>query len=431
MKVGICTLGCKVNTYESEYVMSLFQEKGYTISNFDDICDIYIINTCTVTNQSDSKSRKMIHQAIRKNPDACIVAMGCFIEANKDIWIDGIDIYIGNRDKSNVVNLVEDYLKNHQIIWNNHKELGCQFENMEIKNFDGRTRAFVKIQDGCENFCSYCIIPYVRGKCRSKEKEQVIREITSLVKNGYSEIVLTGIHTGNYGRDLGIDFATLLHEIVKIKGLMRLRISSIEITELTEEVLQLLQKYPVIVEHLHIPLQAGSDFILKRMNRKYDLAYFFQKVQKIRKMKPDISISTDVIVGFPGETEEMFQETLDFCKKIEFSKIHVFPYSPRKNTPASKLKDQIDPMEKKSRTKRLIALSKQLEEKYMQKFIGKTVEVLIETSHDGYSYGHTGNYLNVKIKKEYQNQQIMKILIQEIEYPYCVGINAIEEEPIK
>ncbi len=427
MKVGIYTLGCKVNTYESEYVMSLFQKRGYTIGNFDEPCDIYIINTCTVTNQSDSKSRKIIHQAIRKKKDACIVAMGCFVEANKNITIDGVDIFIGNKDKSKIVDLVEEFLQNKKKITDFYEDLGTQFEDMEIETFAGRTRAFVKIQDGCENFCSYCIIPHVRGKCRSKDKEKVLQEITSLVKNGYSEIVLTGIHTGNYGRDLGIDFATLLHDIVKIKGLVRLRISSIEITELTEEVLKIIQKYPVIVDHLHIPLQAGSDFILKRMNRKYDRKYFLEKIEAIRKIRPDISISTDVIVGFPGETEEMFQDTLDFCKEIAFSKIHVFPYSPRQNTPASKFPDQVDPLVKKERSKRLIELSTELEKAYMQKMLGKEVEVLIETTKDGISYGHTGNYLYVKICQEYSNKQYVKVQLTALDYPYCVGREPVKE----
>ena len=225
MKVGIYTLGCKVNAYESEYVMNLFKERGYVIAPYEDICDIYIINTCTVTNQSDSKSRKIIRSATRNNPNACIVAMGCYIEANKDNLIDGVDIYIGNKDKSKVVDLVEDYLKNKKQITNLYSDLGNKFEDMEIKTFEGRTRAFVKIQDGCENFCSYCIIPYVRGKCRSKDQAKVIEEIQALVSNGYKEIVLTGIHTGNYGRDLDTDFASLLSEIVKIDGLYRLRLS--------------------------------------------------------------------------------------------------------------------------------------------------------------------------------------------------------------
>ena len=329
MKVGIYTLGCKVNTYESEYVASLLEEHEYTVTSFDDVCDIYIINTCTVTNQSDSKSRKIIHQAIRKNPNACIVAMGCFIEASKDIQIDGVDIYIGNKDKSKIVSLIEEWFQNRKVIRDLYPNLGLEFEDMEITKIKDHTRAFVKIQDGCENFCTYCIIPYVRGKCRSKKKETVISEVTNLVKNGYKEIVLTGIHTGNYGADLDYDFASLLEELIQIEGLKRLRISSIEITELNDRVLSIIEKSSIICDHLHIPLQAGSNHVLKMMNRKYDLAYYQEKIEKIRKIRPDISISTDIIVGFPGETEEDFESTLAFSKQIKFSKIHAFPYSLR------------------------------------------------------------------------------------------------------
>ena len=273
MKVGIYTLGCKVNTYESEYVASLLENAGYEISSFDDICDIYIINTCTVTNQSDSKSRKIINQAIRKNPNACVVAMGCFIEANKDIEIEGVDILLGNKDKSKIVTLLEEWYKNHTPIKALYSDLGTTFEDMEIKNIKDHTRAFVKIQDGCENYCTYCIIPYVRGKCRSKKKEIVLKEITELVENGYKEIVLTGIHTGNYGVDLNYTFYDLLKEIIEIKGLKRLRISSIEVTELNPQVLSIIENSNIICNHLHIPLQAGSDHVLKMMNRKYDLKY--------------------------------------------------------------------------------------------------------------------------------------------------------------
>lgn len=427
MKVGIYTLGCKVNAYESEYVMSLFQEKGYTITDFNDICDIYVINTCTVTNQSDSKSRKIINQAIRRNPNACVVAMGCFIEANKDIEIDGIDILIGNKDKSKIVELVEEYFASQKKINNLYSDLGVEFEDMEIKNFEGRTRAFVKIQDGCENFCSYCIIPYVRGKCRSKRLEKVIEEITTLVNNEYKEIVLTGIHTGNYGRDLDTDFASLLKEIVKIPGLYRLRISSIEATELTDEVLDIIKDNEIIADHLHIPLQAGSDKVLKLMNRKYDLEFFKNKIEAIRKLRPNISISTDVIVGFPGETDELFEESYRFCEEIKFSKIHVFPYSIRKGTPASKFPNQIDGNIKKERAKKLIQLSTKLEQEYMSKFINNDIEVLIENYKDGYSYGHTSNYLYVKVNGNFNSEEVVKVTISKIEYPNCVAIELVKE----
>lgn len=421
MKVGICTLGCKVNAYESEYVMSLFKEKGYEIGEFTDKCDIYIINTCSVTNTSDAKSRKMIHQAVRRNKDACVIAMGCFIEANKDIHIDGVDILIGNKDKSKIVSLVEEYFKNRNEIRNLYEDLGTEFENMEIHSFDGRTRAFVKIQDGCENFCTYCIIPYVRGKCRSKDPDLVIEEITSLVNNGYQEIVLTGIHTGNYGADLDIDFASLLERIVHIPKLHRLRISSIEATELNDRVLKLLENNSVIANHLHVPLQSGSKNVMKAMNRKYQKEEYEEIINKIRSIRPDISISTDVIVGFPGETEEDFIESYEFCKRIGFSKIHVFPYSLRNGTAAAKFKNQVDSKIKKERVKKLTELSNELEEEYMKKFIGKEIEVLVERTSDGESFGHTSNFLLVKIPMEYHQEDLVTVKIEKVEYPYCIA----------
>ena len=279
MKVGIYTLGCKVNSYESEYVAKLFKDNNYDIADFNDICDIYIINTCTVTNQSDVKSRKIIREAIRRNPEACVVAMGCFVESNRDKLPEGIDVVIGNKDKSRIVELVEKYLEERVPVNVLTDDLGLEFEDMEIRSFSDKTRAFVKIQDGCENYCTYCIIPSVRGKCRSKKFDSVISEITDLVNNGYKEIVLTGIHTGHYGFDLNVSFADLLKEIVKIPNLYRLRISSIETTELNDEVLDVLKNSNIICNHLHVPLQAGSNEILKLMNRKYDIDYFINKIE--------------------------------------------------------------------------------------------------------------------------------------------------------
>ncbi len=422
MKVGIYTLGCKVNLYESEYVRSLLEKAGYEMASFDDICDVYIINTCTVTNQSDAKDRKMIRSAIRRNPHACVVVMGCFIEANQDLEIPGVDIYIGNKDKGKVVEYIDEWMNNRQTLRKNYKGRDIPFEDMEITTFEGRTRAFVKIQDGCDNFCSYCIIPFVRGKCRSKDFNTVLEEISQLVQKGYQEIVLTGIHTGNYGRDIDTDFAHLLKEIVKIKGLYRLRISSIEITELNEDVLEVLKNSNVIVDHLHIPLQAGSDKILKSMNRKYDKAYFKKKVEEIRSIRPAISLTTDIIVGFPGETEADFQETMDFAKEIRFAKIHVFPYSKRSGTKAAILPNQVDEKEKKERAKRLGELSKELEEAYLKSFVNKEVEVLIETNQEGYSYGHTSNYMKVKVKGTYPSETILPVTIQSVDKAICTGV---------
>lgn len=419
--VGILTLGCKVNTYESEYIISKLKENNYIIKDFTDICDVYIINTCTVTNTADIKSKKMIKAAIKRNPDACVVALGCFIEANKDYQIEGLDILVGNKDKSKIIELLDEYFEKKETLQRIYKEEKTVFEDMYINNFPGRTRAFVKIQDGCENFCSYCIIPFVRGKCRSKDQTKVINEITDLVNNGYQEVVLTGIHTGNYGVDLNTNFASLLKELVKINGLKRLRISSIEITELTKDVLDVIKENEIIVDHMHIPLQAGSDEVLKLMNRKYDLEFFYNKIKEIRNIRPEISITTDVLVGFPGETESMFQRTIQTAKELELTKMHVFPFSLRQGTKAETLPNHIDSEEKKQRARRLLEVSKELELNYYNKYLNKEVEVLVEETKDGYSYGHTGNYLYVKINKVLEHNTFVKVKITSIEYPYCLA----------
>lgn len=419
--VGILTLGCKVNTYESEYIIHLLKEAGYQIKDFDDFCDVYIINTCTVTNTSDIKSRKMIRKAIRKNPDACVVAMGCFIEANKDFQLPGLDIILGNRDKSKIIELLDEWFLKQEEIRRLYSTLPREFEDMYINEFPGRTRAFVKIQDGCENFCSYCIIPFVRGKCRSKNPDEVIDEITDLVNHGYQEVVLTGIHTGNYGVDLDTNFASLLKRVVAIPGLLRLRISSIEITELTKDVLDVIRDSSIIVDHMHIPLQAGSNHVLSLMNRKYDLDYYFNKIKEIREVRPNMAITTDVIVGFPGESEEDFLETIDTCKKVGFTKIHVFPYSERKGTKAMELPDHIEPSVKKERARRLLLVSKELECSYYASFAGSEVTVLVEEEKDGKSYGHTDNYLHVEIPSVLPHNTFVKVKIQSVSYPYCIG----------
>ncbi|MBR4262915.1 MAG: tRNA (N(6)-L-threonylcarbamoyladenosine(37)-C(2))-methylthiotransferase MtaB [Bacilli bacterium] len=418
MKVGIYTLGCKVNTYESEYVRKLLEDANYEICSFDDVCDIYIINTCTVTNSSDSKSRKIIRQARRKNKDACIIAMGCFIQKEKEIMPE-VDIAIGNKDKSKIIDLINDFYKNKEKINVVSKDLD-EFEDMYLNKYLSRTRAFVKIQDGCENYCSYCIIPFVRGKCRSKDFNTAVKEIKELVNNGFKEVVLTGIHTGNYGADIDKSFADLLKELVKIKGLERLRISSIEATELNDEVLDIIKNNKVIVDHFHIPIQAASDNVLKLMNRKYDLEYFKNKIKEIRAIRPDVSITTDIITGHPGETDEDFDSSIDVLKEINFSKLHVFPYSIRYGTRAASM-PQVKDKVKDERTHRLLELSKELEINYMNKFINKELDVLIERSKNGISMGHTSNYLQVKIKGDITSGEIVPVLITKAEYPYLIG----------
>lgn len=402
MKVAVYTLGCKVNTYESEYVIKEFLKRGYTLTDFsDENADIYLINTCTVTNTSDQKSRKMIRQARKKNKDAVVVAMGCFtqIRNNDNQIMDFVDVVIGNKDKSRIVDLTEEFIKNKRKIANIEDINEADFDDMEISYFNTRTRALVKIEDGCENFCSYCIIPYVRGRVRSKRPEKVIDEVKRLVNNGYKEIVLTGIHTGHYGADLkDYDFSDLLLELEKIDGLDRIRISSIEITELNDKFLSVLRKSKKIVNHIHIPLQAGSNHILKLMNRKYDKKYYLDKINKIRKIRPDMAFTTDVIVGFPLESDYDFNETIAFVKEVSFAGGHVFPYSRRNGTPAAKMKGQITKEEKHIRCKKLISVFDSLEEAYYKKHIGCTLTVIAETYQDGFLTGHTDNYLKVRFK---------------------------------
>lgn len=402
MKVAVYTLGCKVNTYESEYVIKEFLKRGYTLTDFSDPnSDVYLINTCTVTNTSDQKSRKMIRQARAKNKDAIVVAMGCFtqIRNNDNQIMDFVDVVIGNKDKSKVVDLTENYIKNKQKIAKIEDINEADFDDMEISYFNTRTRALVKIEDGCENFCSYCIIPYVRGRVRSKKPERVIEEAKRLVNNGYKEIVLTGIHTGHYGADLkDYDFSDLLLELEKIDGLDRIRISSIEITELNDKFLSVLRKSKKIVNHIHIPLQAGSDHILKLMNRKYDKKYYLDKINKIREIRPDMAFTTDVIVGFPLESDRDFNETIAFVKEVSFAGGHVFPYSRRNGTPAAKMTGQITKEEKHIRCKKLISVFDSLEESYYKKHIGCTLTIIAETYEDGFLTGHSDNYLKVRFK---------------------------------
>lgn len=423
MKFYIYTLGCKVNTYESNVIKDNLINNGYIEGNEDD-SDIYIINTCTVTNTSDNKSLKAIRRVVKNYPDSISIAVGCMTQVNYQLLEDlNVSIVLGNNGKSKIVDYIEEYRKFKRPIIDVGNIMNSKFEDMCLNNFN-KTRAFVKIEDGCENYCSYCIIPYARGKVRSKDPSIVIEEIKNLIKDGHQEIVLTGIHTGHYGADLdNYNFSKLLREIEKIDGLKRLRISSIEITELDDEFMEVLKNSKILVDHMHIPIQSGSDKILKLMNRKYDKEYFINKIDKIRSIRPDISITTDIIVGFPGETEELFNETIDTVEKIKFSKIHVFPFSLRKGTKAEELPNHIDDVTKKLRVKKLIDVSKKLEIEYSNKFIGKEVEFLPEIYKEGYVIGHTGNYLLVKKRGTIKDLNILsKTNIEKIEYPNCIGV---------
>ena len=419
MKAAIHTLGCKVNIYESEYIINILKENGYQIVDFDSKADIYIINTCTVTNTSDKKSEKMIKRARKQNKDAIIIAMGCHAQIKGDN-IDA-DIIIGNKDKSKIISLIEEYQENKNKIKRIYNLDNVSFEDMYISSFNSHTRAFVKIQDGCDAFCSYCIIPYARGPIRSKDPKTVIKEITSLVENGYKEIILTGIHTGKYGKDINYTFEQLLKDIIKIKNLYRIRISSIEINELTDPILDLIKDNQVIAKHLHIPLQSGSDKILKLMDRKYDLKFYKDRIEKIRKMIKDISITTDLIVGFPNENEKDMEDTLKFLKEIKFTKIHTFPYSKREGTKAASMENQIDETIKRKRVKTVLELSDQLEQDFYQSKLNETEEVIIEQTKDGKSYGYTSNYIKVEINSPLRPNEVISVKINKVNNKKVTG----------
>lgn len=410
MKFNIITLGCKVNSYESNFMKEALVKNGFSFCNLNEKCDILILNTCTVTDTSDKKSLKEVRRLKRENPNAILVVCGCSVQNDKTKYDDlGINILMGNINKSNIVSIIEKYLDDKTPVEYVAKTRDLPFENMEVDISD-HTRAYIKIEDGCDNFCSYCIIPFVRGKKRSKDFSLVLREVEHLANNGYKEIVLTGIDTGGYESN-GKDLTDLIHEMSKINGIERIRQSSIEITQINEKFINELKNNNKICDHIHIPLQSGSDSILKLMNRKYDLKYFFDKIDMIRSVRPDISITTDVIVGFPGETEEMFLETMQTCKKVNFSKIHAFPYSERKGTKASMMDGKVPESVKHERVKKLLELSDSLEKSYYDKFKGKKLDVLIEEVSESGSKGHTSNYLMVHTNEKLQKGEIYNLIV--------------------
>ena len=417
MKIFIETLGCKVNTYESEVIKSNFLNNGYDEANTLEEADVIIINTCSVTNQSDAKSRKVIRNAKRRNEKAIIAVCGCSSQNHqKELLPLDIDILIGNKYKTKIVDMVNEYQKNHQKIVKFYDMKNTDFENMLIKNYEDRTRAFVKIQDGCNNYCTYCIIPYLRGTIRNKDFNESVEEIKELVESGFKEIVLTGIHTGSYP-----EFTKLIKEISKIDKLERIRISSIEITELNDEFLEELKNNPKICNHLHIPIQSGSNNVLKAMNRKYDVNKFKEIINKIREVRPDINITTDLIVGFPSETLKDFAETIETVKSIKFGKIHVFPYSKRDGTVAAKMKNLVTDQEKKRRTHIMLELSDKMEEEYYNLFLHQNLNVLIEEYHDDYSVGHTSNYIKVHIKEKLNHNENYTVEITDIKGTMVYG----------
>lgn len=407
----IKTLGCKVNSYESEYMRNLLLANNYTeVSENADIC---IVNTCTVTNTADNKSKQVINNIKKNNPNALVIACGCFCQFRKDeinSLIDA-DIVLGNNNKSKIIEYIKEYEKNHKRIIDFYDMNNQDFEDMEIRKFETHHRAFVKVEDGCNNFCSYCIIPYVRGRVRSKDFNKCIMEVNDLVLSGHKEIVLSGIHTGQYNSG-SKRLSDLINELSKIELLKRIRLSSVEIVELDSEMMKIIKDNKKFVSHLHIPLQSGCDKILKSMNRRYDLNYFTDKVNEIRKNRPGISLTTDVIVGFPGETDEDFIDTYNYCKSIKFAKIHVFPYSDRNGTVASRITNKVPRSIAKERARKLIELSNELEKEYFDSFIGKEVEVLIEELIDGVYYGCTDNYIPIKLIGNYKINELYNIKLE-------------------
>ena len=409
MKIFIETLGCKVNTYESEVIKEEFLRNGYELADNLSDANVIVVNTCSVTNQSDAKSRKVIRNARKNNKNAILVVCGCSSQNHQDELKDlGADILIGNKDKSKIFDYVNNY-DNKQII-NYYNMINTDFEKMSLDNYSERTRAFVKIQDGCNNYCSYCIIPYLRGTIRNKDLNDAINEINRLVNNGFKEIVLTGIHTGSYP-----ELVKLIQEISKNDKLERIRISSIEATEINDEFLKELKNNNKICNHMHIPVQAACDNTLKKMNRKYDMNKFKEIINKIREVRPDINITTDLIVGFPTETKEDFLESYNNANEIKFGKIHVFPYSKRDGTVAAKMKSIVTDAEKKERTHKMITLSNKLENEYYNKFIDKTLSVLVEEVFDKYCTGHTDNYIKVIINKKLEHNKFYNVKIIKVD----------------
>lgn len=433
MRINYCSLGCKVNLYETEAIINDFIEKGYELVDFNEISDVSIINTCTVTAMADAKSRKMIRQATKKNPNTIVAVMGCFSQLNAEVVkaIPGVDIVIGTANRHQLLALVEESLisRNQHCLITDYQEI-TEYEELKIKHFSHKIRGFVKIQDGCNNFCSYCAIPYARGKIRSRRPEEVIAEITLLTEQGMKEIVLTGINTGTYGQDLAnYHLSDLLKEIVeKVPNLGRIRISSIEATEISDALLTTMSENKAhFCQHLHVPLQGGSDNVLKNMNRKYDLAYYQEKIVKIRGYFPDINITTDCLTGFNGETETDFQSAKAWITHIGFGEMHVFPFSPRPGTVAYTLDHPIDPATKKARVNELLALNRVNALRYRERFVGQIVEVIVEKNEQGIAFGHSSNYLEVEFPSiAAKPNDVVKVKITKAQYPISKGVSSNE-----
>ena len=442
-KVAFYTLGCKVNQYETNAMIEKFINSGYKIIDFESKSDVYVVNTCTVTNMSDRKSRQIIRRAKQINPAAILIVTGCYAQvAAKELEkIEEIDLIVGNSEKKDIVNIVENYCKrvelcdsinslrkNDKVITNkiNLTDINKQKEFVDFgtTTYTDKTRAVIKVQDGCNNFCSYCIIPYAKGRVRSRKLESIIREIENIVKNGIKEVVITGIHIASYGvdfKDENIKLIDLLEEINKIDGLKRIRLGSLEPNIITDEFVERLKKVDKICNHFHLSLQSGCTETLKRMNRKYTAEDFEKVVYRLRNAFPEVALTTDIIVGFPGETELEFKDTYDYLSKINFYKMHIFKYSQRKGTKAAVMPNQVSGDIKEERSHKLISLSNRNEQDFLENYIGKTVEVLFEQNEDGYFKGHTTNYMLVKVKCESLENKLLNVKIKEIENLELIG----------
>ena len=422
--VAFYTLGCKVNFYDTEAIWQLFKQEGYDQVDFDEqTADVYLINTCTVTNTGDKKSRQIIRRAIRRNPDAIVAVTGCYAQTSPAEILDipGVDLVVGTQDRDKILPYVKQIQESRQPVNAVRNIMKTRvFEEMDVPDFADRTRAFLKIQDGCNNFCTFCIIPWSRGLSRSRDAKSIITQAHQLVEAGYKEIVLTGIHTGGYGDDLeNYDLSDLLWDLEQVDGLERIRISSIEASQIDEKMLDVLKRSRKLVRHFHIPLQAGDDTVLKRMRRKYTTEEFYNKMVMIHKAMPDVAITTDVIVGFPGETDEMFRNGYNLMKKIGFSEMHVFPYSKRTGTPAARMEDQVDEDIKNARVHELIELSEQMQLAYAQKFVGQVLEVIPEgepkgLKNSGHIHGYSDNYIDIVFEGSTEmNGQVCQVLLTE------------------
>ena len=417
MKVAFTTLGCKVNQFETEVMEGLFKEKKYEIVNFEEVADVYVINTCSVTHLGEKKSRQLIRRAIKNNNKAIVAVVGCYsqVAADEIAKIEGVSLIVGTKERKNIVTLVETVLKEHQPLQVVEDVMDYhEFEDIPLLNNPDRTRAFLKIQDGCSNFCTYCIIPYTRGPLKSRKLDSILSEAENLVESGFKEIVLTGIHLGAYGKDLADEIA--LVDVVKAlldnEKLTRLRLGSLESIELDQEILEIMNQDQRLCRQLHLPLQSGSDKILKKMNRNYTTAEFKALIDNIYAKVPGIAITTDVIVGFPGENSTDFNEAVEFIKNMNFSKIHIFPYSKRKNTPAANYAEQVSEDEKKKRSVYLKEISDMANAKYRNKMLNTTVEILVENITPDYAEGLASNYVKVYCENNnFQKDNFYKLKI--------------------